>query len=263
MSFARSTTGLGGFVFRSVTHDTKEVILTANFRQPAPENRFEKLVDDVRFTDRGGAMPVHRSVRPYRDGGKRLLDITLVLIAALPVLAVLLVLAALIALDGKSPIYLQKRIGRGGRVFNMWKLRSMVHNADALLQDHLKANPDARAEWDHAQKLRKDPRITRVGRIIRKTSLDELPQLWNVLHGDMSLVGPRPMMVCQKSLYPGSAYYAMRPGITGFWQISLRNESSFADRARFDADYLRKMSLKTDLSVLLQTVRVVVKGTGC
>ncbi len=145
----------------------------------------------------------------------------------------------------------------------MWKLRSMVADADSLLEAHLAANPAARAEWDRSQKLRSDPRITVLGRIIRKTSLDELPQLWNVLRADMSLVGPRPMLPEQRILYPGTAYYALRPGITGFWQISVRNESSFAQRAKFDAAYLRQMSLKTDILVMLRTVRVVLCGTGC
>ena len=145
----------------------------------------------------------------------------------------------------------------------MWKLRSMVTNADAALEDHLRSDAAARVEWNTNQKLRNDPRITKVGQILRKTSLDELPQLWNVLIGDMSLVGPRPMMVCQQSLYPGSAYYALRPGITGFWQISVRNESSFAERASYDADYLRKVTFAQDLSVMLKTVSVVTKGTGC
>ncbi|PIL21960.1 hypothetical protein P775_01855 [Puniceibacterium antarcticum] len=144
----------------------------------------------------------------------------------------------------------------------MWKLRSMVHDADSQLEAHLAADPLARAEWDRSQKLRHDPRITRIGRLIRKTSLDELPQLWNVFSGDMSLVGPRPMMPEQRKMYPGTAYYELRPGITGLWQVSVRNESSFAERAVFDTDYLHRVSIKTDILVLLRTVRVVFHGTG-
>jgi lipopolysaccharide/colanic/teichoic acid biosynthesis glycosyltransferase len=166
-------------------------------------------------------------------------------------------------LDGKSPFYTQPRVGRNGHIFRMWKLRSMVADADARLGAYLDSNPERRREWDETQKLRDDPRITRVGRIIRKTSIDELPQLWNVLRGEMSLVGPRPMMPDQQAIYPGTAYYALRPGITGFWQTSVRNESSFADRARFDAQYFRDLSLGTDLVVMLRTVRVVLCGTGC
>ncbi len=230
-------------------------MVTLHIRPTLQGAEFENLVSDALVSRPRGAV--------YRDHAKRALDVALVLVAALPVLSVLLVLAAVVALDGKSPIYLQKRVGRGGRIFHMWKLRSMVHNADALLADYLASNPEARAEWDRTQKLRKDPRITRIGHLIRKTSLDELPQLWNVLRGDMSLVGPRPMMVDQQEIYPGTAYYALRPGITGFWQTSVRNESSFAERAKFDTDYLREVSLGTDIRVMLRTVSVVVNGTGC
>ncbi len=193
---------------------------------------------------------------------KRLLDIALVLLAAIPVLILVLPLALLVTRDGHSPFYVQERIGRNGRVFRMIKLRTMVYHADRVLEEYLDSNPAARAEWDRNQKLRNDPRITLVGRILRKTSLDEVPQLWNVLIGDMSIVGPRPMMIAQQDLYPGVEYYAMRPGITGFWQTSVRNESSFAERAAFDRAYFRNISFLTDVRVMARTVRVVLKGTG-
>ena len=199
---------------------------------------------------------------PYRRVFKRLFDILVVLVVALPVLAVVIPLALLVARDGTSPFYVQERVGRGGRVFRMWKLRSMVPDADARLAAHLAADPAARAEWDAYQKLRNDPRVTPVGRLIRATSLDELPQLWNVLTGDMSIVGPRPMMPSQRAIYPGTEYYDLRPGITGFWQISVRNEANFRERAEFDRSYHRALSLPTDLSVILRTFRVVVKATG-
>jgi lipopolysaccharide/colanic/teichoic acid biosynthesis glycosyltransferase len=141
-------------------------------------------------------------------------------------------------------------------------MRSMVVDADARLADHLAADPAARAEWDATQKLKNDPRITRVGRVLRKCSIDELPQLWNVVTGDMSLVGPRPMMPQQQALYPGRAYFALRPGITGPWQVSKRNESTFAERAVFDEAYQRNLSFTTDLGLLMATVRVVLRGTG-
>lgn len=199
----------------------------------------------------------------YATSGKRILDGVLAAMVILPLLAVMAILVPLIMLDGGSPIYFQNRVGRNGKTFRMWKLRSMVPDADRALDAYLAANPAARAEWDHSQKLAQDPRITFVGRFIRKTSLDELPQLLNVLQGDMSLVGPRPMMLSQRRLYPGTAYYALRPGITGFWQISARNQSSFAARAAFDAGYLNDVSLGTDLRVMLRTVGVVLRGTGC
>jgi lipopolysaccharide/colanic/teichoic acid biosynthesis glycosyltransferase len=198
----------------------------------------------------------------YRKGGKRLLDVICVALMALPAIVLVLPFLALLSLDGHSPFYRQKRVGRDGRVFDMWKLRSMVPDADRMLEAHLAANPDARAEWEWSQKLRDDPRITPIGRFIRKSSIDELPQLWNVLTGDMSLVGPRPMTPEQRELYPGLAYYALRPGITGYWQTSVRNESSFAERALHDTGYFRDLSFGTDLKVLLRTVRVVLNATG-
>ncbi len=200
--------------------------------------------------------------RFYRTGGKRVLDVTLVLLSLPIVLPLLALLALLVALGGGNPFYFQQRVGLNGRQFWMWKLRSMVPDAEAKLEEHLAANPAARAEWDTTQKLTDDPRITRVGNFLRKSSMDELPQLFNVLRGDMSLVGPRPMMPCQQMLYPGRAYYRLRPGISGFWQISQRNLCSFANRAKFDSCYERKMSLGTDLRVLLGTIRVVLRCTG-
>ena len=166
------------------------------------------------------------------------------------------------ALDGSSPFYWSDRVGRGGKTFRMLKLRTMVPNADKLLEEYLSRNAEAMLEWNSTQKLKSDPRITAVGRLLRKTSLDELPQLWNVLIGDMSLVGPRPMMPSQRALYSGTAYYALRPGITGPWQVSVRNESEFAQRVDFDAKYDRTISFATDVKLLLATVRVVFRGTG-
>jgi exopolysaccharide production protein ExoY len=199
----------------------------------------------------------------YRAFGKRVLDVTLIVLALPFVLPVLLILMALVMTDGGRPLYSQNRVGQHGRIYRIWKLRSMVMNADRKLEAHLAADPAARAEWDEMQKLKRDPRITPVGRLIRKSSLDELPQLFNVLIGDMSLVGPRPMMPDQRALYPGRAYYALRPGITGPWQVSERNATSFADRARFDDKYHADLSLPTDLRLLGSTVKVVLHATGC
>ena len=229
--------------------------MTIQMRQTLPNSEIKSLVDT--------AFTTHTSGSVYRTYFKRVLDLTLVSIAAIPVLIILGVCALLVARDGGSPFYCQTRVGRFGKTFKMWKLRSMVTNAEKALEDHLAKDPAARAEWDRNQKLRHDPRITKVGAILRKTSLDELPQLWNVVKGEMSLVGPRPMMVEQQVLYPGSAYYALRPGLTGFWQVSVRNESSFAERANYDAEYLKKVSLVEDVKVIWKTVSVVTQGTGC
>lgn len=205
----------------------------------------------------------HRRRGPYRLGLKRVLDVAVVLAAAPFVLPLVLLLALAVALDGGRPFYTQLRVGKGGRNFRMWKLRSMVIDADARMVAHLAENPEARREWDETQKLRNDPRITRLGQFLRKSSLDELPQLWNVLTGDMSLVGPRPMMPCQTSLYPSTAYYELRPGITGYWQTAGRNKTTFAARAHFDTAYERDLSFATDMAILVRTVSVVARGTGC
>lgn len=204
----------------------------------------------------------HRSKGLYSRFGKRALDILIVFLSLPIVVPIILFLAVLVALDGGKPFYTQDRVGRGGKSYRIWKLRSMMPDADRKLDQYLAKNPAARAEWEHTQKLKKDPRITRIGALLRKASLDELPQLWNVLSGDMSIVGPRPMMPCQRSLYPGTDYYAMRPGITGPWQVSKRNTSSFAERASYDSLYFSRLSLLTDLRLMTATFRVVLRGTG-
>lgn len=191
------------------------------------------------------------------------MDILLVLLAAPVVVPVVIVLAMMLSSDGCNPFYRQKRVGRNGRNFTMWKLRTMVPDAEQKLEQHLESNEAIRREWDVKQKLSDDPRITPLGNAIRKCSIDELPQLWNVLIGDMSLVGPRPMMPQQSPLYRGLAYFELRPGLSGFWQVSDRNNTSFASRAEFDESYNQCLSLKTDLWVLFRTIAVVFKGSGC
>jgi lipopolysaccharide/colanic/teichoic acid biosynthesis glycosyltransferase len=208
------------------------------------------------------ARPAPLSRQAYRHVFKRIVDIFLVLVTVYIWLPIILITALIVARDGHNPFYTQPRIGRNGRVFRILKLRSMVHDADAVFDAYLRDNSAARSEWNATQKLKRDPRITRVGRFIRKTSIDELPQLLNVLIGDMSLVGPRPIMVQQRTLYPGHRYYEMRPGITGFWQICNRNQCRFTGRARYDNAYFNSMSLWTDLVVIWRTFGVVLRGTG-
>lgn len=219
------------------------------------------------------AKPLHRATpvpspvltaKPqfYRNLGKRTLDLVLCVLIAPFALLLVGIFALLVIRDGGNAFYSQLRVGQGGRTYRMWKLRSMVPNADEMLEAHLAQNAAARAEWNNHQKLKTDPRITPLGSFLRRASIDELPQLLNVVKGDMSLVGPRPMMLSQQALYPGQDYYDLRPGITGSWQVSDRNQSSFADRALFDTDYNRKVSLAEDLRILFATVRVVLKATG-
>lgn len=198
----------------------------------------------------------------YRSGMKRAFDLAIVFVALPFVLPFLAVIALLISLDGHSPVFRQERVGKDGRRFVMWKFRSMVPDAEAKLDQVLEVSADARREWASAQKLSDDPRVTRIGRALRRSSLDELPQLLNVVRGDMSLIGPRPMMPSQQALYPGHSYYTLRPGMTGNWQVSERHNSAFQDRAEYDDKYARELSFMTDLRILAITVAVVLRGTG-
>lgn len=198
----------------------------------------------------------------YSIFGKRAIDTILVLLAAPIVVPVVLFVALVLALQGQNPFFLQERVGRSGRIFTMVKLRTMVPNAEKALEDLISKDAAARAEWEHDQKLKNDPRVTPFGRFLRKSSFDELPQLWNVLTGDMALVGPRPILPEQRKLYPGSAYYHLRPGITGAWQITDRNHCEFRDRAAFDEQYGQTVSFFTDMKIIANTVAVVLRGTG-
>ena len=202
-------------------------------------------------------------IATYRSAGKRALDFLLVLMSLPFTLPVIALCALALWLEGGSPFYTQQRVGRKGRAFSILKLRTMVRDADAVLARILADDPEMRAEWDSLQKLKNDPRITPVGAFLRATSLDELPQLINVLKGDMSLVGPRPMMLDQQEMYGDMrAYVAVRPGITGLWQVSARNGNTFVYRNEVDAAYERSLSFGNDATILAKTVGVVLRGTG-
>lgn len=193
---------------------------------------------------------------------KRAIDLLMTLAAA-PILIVIIgMLALLIMTQGVKPFYSQPRVGKHGRVFKLWKLRSMVPNAEEVLEQFLSQNPDARVEWNSNQKLRHDPRVTPLGRVIRRYSLDELPQFINILAGQMSLVGPRPMFPEQLSLYDGSNYFSFRPGLTGLWQTCSRNSRAFGERAVQDTIYAGSISVAEDLRIIVRTVSVVFRGTG-
>lgn len=230
---------------------------TVGFLLPAPANINGPA-------DRGVCAPRSGSASDlYVRAGKRALDLGLVLLSLPMTLMVVLLCALALWVEGGRPFYWQERLGRGGRTFRLLKLRTMVPDADALLAVYLGNDPVMRAEWNTNQKLLNDPRITRVGRVLRATSLDELPQLWNVLKGEMSLVGPRPMMPEQLNLYgDASCYLSVKPGITGLWQVSTRNEKGFSYRAHVDAVYCRSLSLWHDLSLIVRTVGVMVRRTG-
>ncbi|MGR3573092.1 sugar transferase [Brevirhabdus sp.] len=205
-----------------------------------------------------------RKVRRYHDGPKRWLDVGLTLMVGPFLLPVVALLWGVIRLQGGPGFYGHPRMGRDGRMFRCWKLRTMVPDARARLRAHLRADPAAAREWAMHYKLARDPRITPLGRFLRASSLDELPQLWNVLRGEMSLVGPRPVTQSELSEYAGMewAYLNFRPGLTGLWQISGRNALAYRKRVRLDAAYQLEMGLKTDLRILLQTLPAMWRHRG-
>lgn len=196
---------------------------------------------------------------------KRFFDLTLSLFLLPFLLPVMAVIAVAIKLDSPGPIfYSHRRIGRGGKEFRLHKFRSMVQDADKVLDAYLRNSPSLRQEWERDFKLKHDPRITRVGRIIRKLSLDELPQLFNVIKGEMSLVGPRPIVSKEVEKYGNfiEYYFAVRPGVTGLWQVSGRNDTDYATRVQLDAWYVRNWSFLLDLILLVRTIRAVLKKDG-
>lgn len=196
---------------------------------------------------------------------KRAIDIVGSLILLLLLFPILVFIALAIVCEGRPVIFRSARVARGGRIFNVLKFRTMVSGAESLLEQHLASNPSASEEWHRSWKLRKDPRVTRLGQLLRISSADELPQLVNVLLGDMSLVGPRPVTPNELQQHYGDDkyfYLQFRPGITGLWQISGRNECSYPERVSLDVKYAQNWSLHRDVLILLRTVPAVVSGRG-
>ncbi len=187
-------------------------------------------------------------------------------LVALVILAPLLICAALavFAQDGGSPIFAHRRIGKDGRHFKCLKFRSMAVDAEARLNQLLSSDPVARAEWEKDHKLRNDPRVTRLGAFLRKSSIDELPQLFNVLRGEMSLVGPRPIVDAEVGKYGRrfASYCAVKPGITGLWQVSGRNDTSYRTRVALDCVYAARRSALLDFKVMCATVPAVLTSRG-
>lgn len=181
----------------------------------------------------------------------------------IPITAILFV-ANLIAKDSGPLFYTQKRIGQNGKIFKMYKFRSMCVGADEKLKKYLEENEEARKEYKKYKKLKYDPRVTKIGEFIRKTSIDEVPQFINVLKGDMSLVGPRPYLEREKEemTYYYKYIVSCRPGLTGYWQIAGRSNVTFEDRLHMDMDYYRKHTLKTDMKILKKTVEKCIKKEG-
>ena len=196
---------------------------------------------------------------------KRIVDLLLVAVATPILVPLLLLLALVVRVTSPGPvIFSHRRIGRNGTFFSMWKFRTMCVNSSEVLERYLAAHPEARAEWKRAHKLQNDPRVTRIGRVMRQWSLDELPQVWNVLTGRMSLVGPRPIVAAEVEKY-GSCfrcYTSVKPGVTGLWQVSGRSTLSYDERVKLDCTYARHWSLLRDTKILVLTLKSVANQEG-
>ena len=195
---------------------------------------------------------------------KRIIDVGGAILLTLVFFPVILMVFCSIVPSGGDVFFKHTRIGRNGRAFKVYKFRTMVPNAGQVLKEVLDSDPQMRAEWERDHKLRQDPRVTRIGKFLRKTSLDELPQIINVLRGEMSLVGPRPVVREELRKYRRSArhYLAVKPGLTGLWQVSGRNDTNYRRRVAMDRLYARLASPSIDLMVLVKTVDVVLRGRG-
>lgn len=223
---------------------------------------------DAATRDVAGVLGVevsHRLMCPAPRLFKRICDLTLAGAGGLAILPLFGLIALAIRLNSPGPVlYASPRIGENGRRFRAWKFRTMVVGATEILRKHLERSPELRAEYERESKLRNDPRITWIGQWLRRTSLDELPQLWNVIRGEMSLVGPRPILDHEVARYGAcyQLYKRTRPGLTGLWQVSGRNNTTYAQRFGYVEYYVRNWSVWLDLYILCRTVKVVLTGEG-
>ncbi len=241
-------------------------------------HRFKRVIvmfDEARFgsvwftplnlVEQLGLEVTHQLINPTQQFIKRVIDISLIIVS-LPVLVpVFLLIALAIKLDSRGPVfYDQKRVGHDGQEIRIWKFRSMVSNAEEVLQSYLEKDEDIRLEWEQNFKLKNDMRITRVGNLLRKTSLDELPQLWNVMRREMSLIGPRPIVKEEISLYRDDfeIYKQVMPGMTGMWQISGRNNLTYDERVALDVYYVQNWSIWLDIHILMHTFITAIQGRG-
>jgi len=212
-----------------------------------------------------GSRTPTKSEAPRGARAKRAFDVTAALAMLIFALPAMFFIAVILFSTDRGPIvFAHERVGRNGRRFRCLKFRSMVVNSQEALRKHLEASPQARAEWEANQKLTNDPRVTPIGRFLRATSLDELPQLINVIRGDMSLVGPRPIVEDEVARYADEIahYAAVRPGITGLWQVSGRSDVDYEQRVQLDSRYVREWSFAGDIVILVKTVKVVLLRTG-
>jgi Undecaprenyl-phosphate galactose phosphotransferase WbaP len=233
---------------------------------PLPHTHLDAPIHMTQTVARNVGAANDIGLNPLEHLLKRAFDLASVAVILVLFGVIMLTVAVLVRLTtGKQVIYGHKRLGRDGREFKCYKFRSMVPNAEQVLKELLEKDPDARAEWDRDFKLKNDPRITRVGRFIRKTSLDELPQLWNVVKGEMSIVGPRPVVRDEFDKYYGAArehYLSVPPGLTGLWQVSGRNDLDYDQRVALDREYVDSWNVFTDFFIVMRTVKVMFARRG-
>jgi lipopolysaccharide/colanic/teichoic acid biosynthesis glycosyltransferase len=213
----------------------------------------------------GLSSPATNPDHPSLGIGKRLFDILFSAAVLLAVSPVLLICGLAVRLGSKGPIFFkQRRYGKDGQTFFIIKFRTMVADAESVLNRYLEVSPEAKREWAADRKLRKDPRVTRIGSFMRRFSIDELPQFWNVLTGDMSVVGPRPIVSAEIPFYGEdfTAYCQVRPGITGLWQVSGRNDTGYPHRVALDSKYVNSWTPRLDAGILVRTVSTVVTAAG-
>ena len=218
------------------------------------------------YTEKVFMLSIRNSLARRRNRlAKRIFDLILTTIGGVLISPILLVLAIVVGADNKGrTIFAHRRIGRKGKPFPCYKFQTMVPDAQERLEEYLAKNPEARKEWEESFKLTNDPRVTKLGAFLRKTSVDELPQLWNVLRGDMSLVGPRPIVAKEVKFYGENIeeYYMVSPGITGMWQVNGRSDTTYEERVGMDTWYVRNWSVWIDLVYLFKTVKAVFTGKG-
>lgn len=228
------------------------------------EQKADRLLSGLSIDGHESQSGVENKRISTRSIRKRLFDIVGALLIGVACSPVIVFVTLALACGRGKVLFRHQRVGLNGHNFDCLKFQTMVPNADEVLNHLLATNPLARAEWNRDHKLRNDPRITRIGKFLRRTSLDELPQLWNVLRGDMSLVGPRPIVVAEFEKYRRyiADYLEVKPGLTGIWQVSGRNLTSYRRRIAMDVFYIRNASLTLDLYILAMTVRVVLLRHG-
>jgi Undecaprenyl-phosphate galactose phosphotransferase WbaP len=242
------------------THKFKRVIVMFD------EARFGSVwFTPLHLVEQLGLEVTHQLIDPTQQAIKRILDVVLIILAIPILLPIFLLVALAIKLDSPGPVfYAQKRIGHNGREIRMWKFRSMIMNAESVLKTYLEQDDELRAEWEQNFKLKRDMRITKVGNFLRRTSLDELPQLWNVINREMSLIGPRPIVKEEIPLYKDDfeIYKQVMPGMTGMWQISGRNNLSYGERVGLDVYYVQNWSIWLDIHILMHTILAALQGHG-